>query len=628
MTEAYSHQALAPDTMIQEYRIVKVLGLGSFGIVYSAENKYFDETVAIKEFLPADLACRQEGSRVVPLSSETEETYSWALQNFLKEAKILWDLSHPEQHRSIVRVLRFIEENGTAYMVMDYEEGQPLSQILEQRGALPEAELKNILGPLLDGLERVHAASIWHRDIKPSNILIRPDGSPVLIDFGAARREMPGAARSIMSVFSPAYAAPEQVIATGSQGPWTDIYAFGSTLYRAVTGDKPTNSTERLQGTDHTPASVMAQGNYTPSFLAAIDAALELKAEDRPQSITHWHGLFEREPEPVGEVEDEATVVRSAPPEPVSTFVSPDEPTIMPVGISKPEPEAQESSGPALAPKPNRRLAVIFSVLVLTVALSIAVYLYLKIPSTPVVPPVTPPVGPTVDTVRAQVQDALAAYKCAAVTPRLSEDRRLFLSGFVSSTEDLQQIRLEMNRLEGVTSFIDDLAVHPWPFCQMLSLLHGYQVPELSPDMRTRIETSKPDGRYKEGEFLSLSVTTSKSFDGYLYIDYLDGKGNIVHMLPAPKRTEHAVRAGQKIVVGAEHSKKSEAKYYYEINPPHGRNLIVAITSRQPLFDIPRPHIESALEYFTALHDALQAEKQKTSPEGVITAYTFFETYR
>jgi serine/threonine protein kinase len=614
--------------MIQEYRIVKVLGVGRFGIVYSAENKYFDETVAIKEFLPTDLACRQEGTSVVPLSSETEETYNWALDKFLEEAKILWDLSHPEPQKSIVRVLRFIEENGTAYMVMDYEEGEPLSRVLEQRGTLPEAELKTYLGPLLEGLERVHAASIWHRDIKPSNILIRPDGSPVLIDFGAARREVPGAERSVVSVFTVAYAAPEQVIATGSQGPWTDIYAFGSTLYRAVTGDKPANATKRLQGTVHTPAIVAAQGNYTPSFLAAIDAALELKFEDRPKSIAEWRELLESESAPVDAQEDDATVVRAGRPEPVGTSVSPDEPTVMPVGNRKPEPEAQASSGPALAPKPNRRLAVIFLVLVFTVALGIVVYLYLKIPSTPVVPPITPLVEPTIDTIRDQVQDALAAYKCAAVEPRLSEDRRLFLSGFVSSTEDLQQIRLEMNRLKGVTSFIDDLAVHPWPFCQMLSLLHDYQVPELSPEMRTRIETSKPDGRYKEGEFLSLSVTTSRSFDGYLYIDYLDGKGNILHMLPAPNRTEHAVRAGQKIVVGAEHSKKSEAKYYYEINPPHGRNLIVAITSRQPLFDIPRPHIESALEYFTALHDALQAEKQKSSPEGVITAYTFFETYR
>jgi serine/threonine protein kinase len=516
--------------------------------------------------------------------------------------------------------LRFIEENGTAYMAMDYEEGQPLSQILEQRGALPEAELKNILGPLLDGLERVHAASIWHRDIKPSNILIRPDGSPVLIDFGAARREMPGAARSVMSVFSPAYAAPEQVIATGSQGPWTDIYAFGSTLFRAVTGDKPTNATERLQGADHTPATVMAEGSYTPSFLKAIDAALELKPEDRPQSITQWRGLLEGVPETFAPLEDEATVVRPGPPEPVSIPVSPDDPTTMPASISKVEPKPRKFDGPALAPKPNRRLMFIFLGLVLAAGLGFAGFMSGLIP--------WPAGGKNRDEIQAEVEKALEAYKCSTVTPTVSEDLRLFLSGFVSSTDDLQKVRLEMDRIEDVTGFKDDLVVHPWPFCQMLKQLHDYQIPDLSPAMPIRLETSKPDGRYKEGEFLSVSITTSQAFDGYLYIDYLDSKGNIVHMLPAPKRTENAVRAGQKVVVGAEHSKKSEAIYYYKIEPPHGRNLIVAITSRQPLFDIPRPHIESALQYFTALDDALRPEKMKTSSAGVITAYQFVDTYR
>jgi serine/threonine protein kinase len=278
--------------MIQEYRIVDVLGAGSFGIVYKAQNKFFDEIVAIKEFLPVDLGCRMEGTLVTSISSEAEENYQWALRNFLKEAKILWDLSHPEPHRSIVRVTRFIEENGTAYMVMDYEVGQPLSQILQRRKTLPESELLNILQPLLSGLSIVHKASVWHRDIKPSNILIRADGSPVLIDFGAARRESKGATRSIMSSFSPAYAAPEQVFGSGRQGPWTDIYALGATLYQAVTGFRPTNAAERMHGDDHLPAvQAAASGKYTPRFLAAIDAALELQAEKRPQTISQWAKL-------------------------------------------------------------------------------------------------------------------------------------------------------------------------------------------------------------------------------------------------------------------------------------------------------------------------------------------------
>ncbi len=286
---AYSNQALPDGSRVQEYRILGLLGTGAFGIVYKAENTFFSDIVAIKEFMPSDLACRKEGTTVVPISSDTEAAYHWALDKFLVEAKILWQLAHPEPHRSIVRVLQFIEANDTAYMVMDYEEGRPLSDILEERNTLPEEELKGIIDPLLDGLEKVHNASVWHRDIKPSNILIRPDGSPVLIDFGAARWEKPDSSRSMMAIFSPAYAAPEQMATVDEQqGAWTDIYSLGATIYRAVTGAPPTNASERVLGTPYTPALQAVQAGYSTDFLAWIDSALHLKIENRPQTVAEW----------------------------------------------------------------------------------------------------------------------------------------------------------------------------------------------------------------------------------------------------------------------------------------------------------------------------------------------------
>lgn len=293
MSKAKSQYALPIGTMVQEYKINEILGNGKFGIVYSAENKYFSEIVALKEFLPSDLACRGEGEcRVHPLSSETEKAFSWARHKFLQEAKTLRELGHPEQHPNIVRVRQFIEANDTAYMVMDFEKGEPLINILDKRGSLPEEKLQHILYALLDGLDRVHSAFVWHRDIKPSNILIRPDGSPVLIDFGAARKDISGTDRSMMSVFSPAYAAPEQICPMGDQGPWTDIYALGATLYHAVTGSLPTKVAKRMQDVAYVPAVEAAQGRYSALFLAAIDAALQLYPKDRPQSIGEWKTLF------------------------------------------------------------------------------------------------------------------------------------------------------------------------------------------------------------------------------------------------------------------------------------------------------------------------------------------------
>lgn len=294
MTRTSSQYALPVGAMVQEYRIIKTLGIGSFGIVYAAENKYFSEIVALKEFLPSGVACRKEmAHRVIPLTSENEQAFQWMRRKFLQEAKTLRELSRPDQHPNIVRVRQFIEANDTAYMVMDFEKGLPLSKILEEREILKEEELRDILDALLDGLAHLHEANIWHRDIKPSNILIRPDGSPVLIDFGAARKDISRETKSFMVFFSPAYAAPEQIYAMGDQGPWTDIYGLGATLYKAVTGVVPTNAAKRLQNETYVSAADAAKDTYKPAFLKAIDAALNLLPKYRPQSVDEWKDLFD-----------------------------------------------------------------------------------------------------------------------------------------------------------------------------------------------------------------------------------------------------------------------------------------------------------------------------------------------
>ena len=353
MDNGSSGQALALGTMIQEFRITRVLGIGGFGIVYEAENTYFDETVAIKEFFPADLAFRTDKKGVRPLSPKAEESYRWALDRFLKEAKILWDLARPERHPNIVRVSRLLEENGTAYMFMEYEKGVPFSEIMDEQDTLLERELKAILFPLLDGLDRVHVASILHRDIKPANILIRDDGSPVLIDFGSAKRDTGDAGRSVLAAYSPAYAAPEQLYGVGEQGPWTDIYALGATLYRAVTGVTPDPGVaRRLQGTPYVSAREKARGTYTQSFLDAIDAALELEIDRRPQSILQWRELFSDDKTRVRRVQ-EATVLRRA-------SVTPNGPQ----APLPPQPRTRAtSSGPVRNSAPRRSRTLVWTLL-------------------------------------------------------------------------------------------------------------------------------------------------------------------------------------------------------------------------------------------------------------------------
>jgi formylglycine-generating enzyme required for sulfatase activity/serine/threonine protein kinase len=281
-------QTIPVGDLIEEFRVVRILGAGNFGIVYEAENIHLDETVAIKEFLPTELARRDPDGQIRPLSPATTEAFEWARSRFLQEARTLWGLGHPIPHRSIVRVTRYREANGSAYMFMEFEHGQALSDLLEQRGTLPYEELEPIILSLLEGLERVHLANILHRDIKPANILIRPDGSPVFIDFGAARNVAVSGETSVFTTYTPRYAAIEQHDSSGKQGPWTDIYALGATLYRAVTGVTPRSAAEQLLGQPQEPASELARGRYPDAFLRAIDAACALKPEDRPQSVEAW----------------------------------------------------------------------------------------------------------------------------------------------------------------------------------------------------------------------------------------------------------------------------------------------------------------------------------------------------
>ena len=276
--------ALQSDAMLQEYRIDSVLGAGGFGMTYLGWDTHLEKHVAIKEYLPTELAMRSADGTVVPLTSEREADYRWGLERFILEARTLARFNH----RHIVRVSRFFEANGTGYMVMDYERGAPLTQRLKHEPPLDEAALKRLVEPLLDGLRAVHAAGFLHRDIKPDNIFVREGDDPVLIDFGAARQAVGGATRNLTAVLTPGYAPMEQYASDGRQGPWTDLYAFGGVLFRAVTGASPPDAVSRLRGDAVAEALARVRGRYSEPFLRAIEWALTLDDKLRPQDIPAW----------------------------------------------------------------------------------------------------------------------------------------------------------------------------------------------------------------------------------------------------------------------------------------------------------------------------------------------------
>ena len=308
--EQHHHLALPQGTRIRDFEFHRVLGHGGFGITYLGWNITLDIPVAIKEYLPTDLAARKSDQSVVPQSSQVVADFQWGLERFLDEARTLARLQHP----NIVRVHQYFEAHGTAYIAMDYVEGEDLSAYLTRKGTLSEDELKDILYPLLSALEVVHGADFLHRDIKPGNIVLRDvDGSPVLLDFGAARQAIGAKSRSVTSIVTPGYAPIEQYSSRGHQGAWTDIYALGGVCYRALTGQVPEDATDRVRDDPLIPVSQRCAGQVSGAFLSAIDVALSVDEGDRPQSVGAWRAALEADAREAQEdAADEATIVRSS----------------------------------------------------------------------------------------------------------------------------------------------------------------------------------------------------------------------------------------------------------------------------------------------------------------------------
>ena len=286
--------ALPPGTRFEEYRLDAVLGAGGFGITYRAYDAHLDKFVAIKEYLPVEFATRTEASTVVPHSNADAQDYHWGLTRFLDEARTLARFDH--QHLN--KVHRFFESNGTAYMVLEYVQGETLADRLSREPYLEEAALQCLLDEVLSGLAVMHEAGYVHRDIKPGNLMLREeDGSAVVLDFGAARQAVGQRSKPITSILTPGYAPVEQYDGKVDRvGAWTDIYALGMVAYRCISGmgdsELPDAVARMLAhtrgGTTLLPAVEAGKGRYNPKLLEAIDWAMEVDEEARPQSVAAW----------------------------------------------------------------------------------------------------------------------------------------------------------------------------------------------------------------------------------------------------------------------------------------------------------------------------------------------------
>ncbi len=318
--QEWDDHSLALGSRVGEFEITDIIGKGGFGIVYLAWDHSLDRVVALKEYMPASFASRNNRTQVNPLSERHRDTFQIGLNSFVNEAKLLAQFHNP----SLVEVHRFWEANGTAYMVMPYYRGKTLGDTIRSfEGPPSEAWLIELLAPLTEALMELHSVQCYHRDVAPDNILILTDsGSPMLLDFGAARRVIAGQAHALTIILKAGYAPIEQYgdIPDLQQGPWTDVYALASVLYWAVTGKTPPPATGRIVRDTYVPLAECAPAQYSRAFSTAIDKALAVLPEGRTGSIAQLRSdlgldaLAVRAPPTTMRWSDpDATVLRPAP---------------------------------------------------------------------------------------------------------------------------------------------------------------------------------------------------------------------------------------------------------------------------------------------------------------------------
>jgi hypothetical protein len=615
LSERQSQHALPIGYQLHWFQIESILGVGGFGITYLARDGNLKRSVAIKEYLPSDLSVRKDDSTVEPVSENESETFGWGLDRFLSEARTLARFQHP----NIVGVHSVFEANNTAYMVMEYEQGRSFGAVLREPDSCREEKLRDLLMPLLDGLEQVHEAGFVHRDIKPNNLFVRDDGSPVVLDFGSARQALGVETRTLTSLVSPGYAPFEQYNASrdgDKQGPWTDIYALGATLYRAVTGKGPVDALTRagaiLKGHKDVliPATMAGAGRYSERFLEAIDRALTFQPEARPQSIAEWRVMFADTAgggldflvgddggdatvaiDPGGDLPYEKTVRLGQPPTPPP-----------PPGSAPDSP----SGGDAAAGAPRgggrsraRRLATIL--IAGAVVLGAALWWYQQQSLRPEL---------------AAVQALLNEVPCAALVAS-AEERAVTVSGFASQSVELAGAEQAVGGLSGVGSVAMEIATVDRTYCRLLDFYAPYWRVNRIQKLGTAITTPKPGNAFVEGEPLVLDVA-APLYRSYLYVDYHVHDGYVVHLLPDQRSGPVRLDAGEWLSLGEGGE--------WVVSPPFGQELIAIIASPVPLFADIRQNHEFDGDYLAALDARLKADSTGTEGRPVTADFVFITT--
>jgi hypothetical protein len=593
-----SHNALPVGTRLAEFEIEGLIGEGGFGIVYLTHDHSLDRRVALKEYMPSELAQRASGVHVSVRSQRHAETFAAGMRSFINEARLLAQFDHP----SLVKVYRFWEANGTAYMVMPFYEGATLKEALRRLGHSPdEAWLKHLLAQLLDALEIIHARQCYHRDIAPDNILLLQDDRPVLLDFGAARRVIGDMTQALTVILKPGYAPIEQYaeVPDLKQGPWTDLYALASVVYFAITGQAPVPAVARVMSDPLVPLVESARGRYSQDFLAAIDSALAVKPEHRPQSVEEFRSRLG-----LGHAGG-ATRYLAA-----DTVMVPPTANLPTSGRAPKAATAAHGRG--------RKVALIGGGAALALALAgLLAFVVFDAPPQDVEAQrsATPtPESPAIPAATlAEVNAKLASFECARLNASV-DGSTLAVRGNVVSRNDMKRLGAELGEIGGVRGVnTSGVQVVPRPHCETVAVLAPYiEAGARAP----AIALKGGAGSAHAGEKLIVEVTGAE-FPAAVYAALFDTEGNVVHLLPNTKEKRNRFEPHQRMSLGDD----PVFGMQWEIVPPFGTHMLVVVASRSPLLPESRKEVEPASAYHRALMQGLEGK----SAGDVRAAYTMVD---
>ena len=570
------------------YRIEAVLGKGAMGVVYKAYDPDLRQSVAIKTI-------RKE------ILDQDHATDSILLERFKNEVIAGRRLM---KHPNIVGTYEFGQEQEICFIVMEYVEGKPLKDYLDKGHRFTLEAVMSIMRQLLDALQFAHEQGIVHRDIKPANIMLTPHGQIQITDFGIAKIDSASMTKTGTIMGTPSYMSPEQCLGQHVDAR-TDIFSAGVVLYQLLTGENPFVGTSAMT-TMHKVLNItpINPSQFNVHISKIFDRVMQKALAKRPDARFQSAREFAQALQSVVIQEQEKR----------AETVGDEEVTVLEVEVPKAPPKPEKKPKPAQEqPAPWRpgKLGILGIALTIALVGGIAALMILQPPQstestgeqTELIQPSTPseaeqtPPKPALD--RAKLDALLSSFTCARLQADFDPDRVLILSGHLQP-EDLPKLKQRLAEIPGLPEVIYEITALTWPYCELVEIL--FPLKQLNQEQRLGLEITPHQhlSHYVEEENLVLAYTIP-SYNSYIYIDYYQLDGGVIHLFPNGMGLNKPITAKTRHILGD----TARGQKQWQINPPFGTEMIVIIASSTPLFDQPRPELEQAKDYLSALRKAI-----------------------